>query len=248
MPKSLFLIATVSTLSFLCSLNAVGDEPTLGKTESQSPGSSGSRIGSRDCGCQGERKKNESDQLTGSGCICDEYPIMDLGGGDYLMYADQYEDCPVCTMVQGVWDVETVPLETGSCPPLYHCHAWALTKAPRLGKPKPASYDKAQFAKELYQPSKDKGSSSPTLAVSICEPTTIDFYWNGNRILARVFRLSVKPTNHELIFCTCGFEIEQDPAPNGEVYHFTHVKPHAGAPHAFDVQIGMTSCLVITAQ
>ena len=212
---------------------------------------------STSCDCQLSSAGNAKGRKTyADSCICDKYPVFDLGGA-WLFYADLYDICPYCEMPETVYDVEAPPYHVDTCP---NCNFWgsardAKSEAPQLARAKPWAYTKLDFFNDLYQKGDIKGGAFDNLQLDYAvedsgKPVSFFIKGNGIPVYAKVFLLSVKPANHEMIVGALGVETDAPPAgtPPENVYSASRASPHNGWKHAYDVKLGPVTYLIITAQ
>jgi hypothetical protein len=256
MAKRYLFCSMMFVITTVCSMFAMADEATRGKEQAAPAVSQKDEEKKPDCGCQSHRPGAERQDVKDSynDCVCDKYPVYDLGGGEWLFYANEFSPCTSCANPTAVWDVESAPFHTADCPPCLVAEERVIPGQPVLASRLPYNCTMAQFADGLYRQrihSPDSMFDTMPLDHKVeAEGKTIMFPINGAPRYARLFLLSVKPNDHELIVSGLGVETEAPSSSSpADFYYVSHVKPHVGPNggwmHAFDVQIGPVTYVVI---
>ncbi len=250
MVKSCYLATTLLAVITLLPLTVAAVEPTPAQDQPNPSVKHDQQPESPDCNCQSaDEPAKAGDERSPGNCICDKYPVFDLGGA-WLFYADLYDSCDNCINPTTVWDIETPPYQTYTCP---DCHGFfaGSAKPVKLSQRKPWPYTKAQFFSDLYQILDIPELKDLRLDYTVeGDGKTIEFFVDGSPIYANVFLISVKPVGHELIVGGLGIEVEPPPStvPAEGIFKVFNVATHPHMDHAYDVQIGLVTYLVVTAQ
>jgi hypothetical protein len=172
-------------------------------------------------------------------CVCRLFPICDLGGGYYVFYSEQHDQCgssAVCNAPSVVYyaDVASLPVPEDCATPGGCKGSWSVAAAPPIALPsaKPANWNGSDLAPGM----------TPTFYGS---PKDVQFFARNRMIHARVFLMEVSP-GHGMPSRSVAFGCEiQDP---GGV-QITIGKP-AVLPfqdHLFECKYGSVTYVVITA-
>jgi hypothetical protein len=206
-----------------------------------------------DCESSANEQAAQSKGHGRSGCICDRYPFLSLGGS-WLFYSLEYESCAdssYCHSPQTVFNEQYPPYDTLEvCP---SCNPWGVTSDPRLTFPKPPTYSRADFYRDLYQRGDIHVSelrppefANINVGYDVRDDMTVDFNIDGKQILAKLFLVRLKPHDDQIQEFAFGVEIAGTSPP--PVYHVHRVKKKDGFKHLYDVQVGAINYVVITAQ